>query len=324
MPPSKQGVDLRLMSKVSSLYYLQGLKQRQIAERLHLSRPKVSRLLQEARDRGIVQISVSPPTGSFVELEGDLETRFGLEEALITAADAQAAHGNTSFLKQQIGAAAAQYLRRTTEDGDVLGITWGTTLQAMMEALQPISTQDVHVVQTLGGVGPPEAEAHAADLSRRLAQRLGGRLTALPTPGIVDSPEARKVLLDDRHAQAALDLFSEIDTAFVGIGALSTNPIFDDDASVARSTYEDLKASQAVGDIALRFFDADGRPVHTALDDRLIGITLEQLDAVDRVVGIAGGPQKTDAILGALRGRLIDVLVTDQETAQALADAPEN
>lgn len=322
MSNSTKEIDLRLMSKVSALYYLQDLKQRQIAERLHLSRPKVSRLLQEARNRGIVQISVSPPTGSFIELETALEQKHGLEEVLITAVDVQPTNGDTSFLKQQIGTAAAQYLRRTVEDGDVVGITWGTTLQAMMEALQPVSTTGVHVVQTLGGVGPPEAEAHAADLSRRLAQRLGGRLTALPTPGIVDSVAARDVLLADRHAQAALDLFPQIDTAFVGIGALGTNPIFHEDSAVSRSTYERLVAAQAVGDIALRFFDADGQQVRTSLDDRLIGITLEQLSRVDRVVGVAGGPQKIDAIRGALRGRLVDVLITDHATARALADAP--
>lgn len=321
MSRSQPPVDLRLMSKVSSLYYLQDLKQRQIAERLHLSRPKVSRLLQAARDRGIVQISVSPPKGSFIDLEVELENRYDLEEVLVTAADFQTANGTASFRKRQIGAAAAQYLQRTVEDGDLLGITWGTTLQAMMEALQPVSTSDVHVVQTLGGVGPPEAKAHAADLSRRLAQLLGGRLTGLPTPGIVDSVAARDVLLADRHTQAALELFPNISTAYVGIGALATNPIFAEDAAVSRSAYEELVASKAVGDIALRFFDAEGRSICTPLDDRLIGITLDQLGAVDRVVGVAGGPQKIDAVLGALRGRLINVLITDHETAKAVAAA---
>jgi len=322
MSHSAKETDLRLMSKVSALYYLQGLKQREIADRLHLSRPKVSRLLQEARDRGIVQISVSPPSGSFIDLEGELERQYALEEVVITAADVQPTRGDLSFLKQQIGAAAAQYLRRTVEDGDVLGVTWGTTLQAMMEALPPVSTTGVHVVQTLGGVGPPEAEAHAADLSRRLAQQLGGRLTGLPTPGIVDSVAARDVLLADRHAQAALELFPTINTAYVGIGALDTNPIFDEDAAVAGQIYETLANSDAVGDIALRFFDADGHAVHTPLDDRLIGITLEQLNSVDRVVGVAGGPPKVGAIRGALRGHRVDVLITDHETARTLADAP--
>lgn len=322
MAHSKDAADLRLMSKVSALYYLQELKQREIAERLHLSRPKVSRLLQEARDRGIVQITVTSPENNFVELEAALEARYGLEEVVITAARMLGSNGDASFLKQQIGAAAANYLRRTVQDGDTLGITWGTTLQAMMQRLQPLATQDVHVVQTLGGVGPPEAEAHAADLSRRLAQRLDGRLTALPTPGIVDDAAARDVLLADHHTQAALAQFPHITTAYVGIGALDTNPIFTEDPAVPESAYHDLMAAGAVGDIALRFFDGEGRPVRTALDDRLIGITLDQLQQTDRVVGVAGGVPKMMAIRGALRGSLIDVLITDDQTAAAIAEDP--
>lgn len=308
------------MSKASSLYYLQGFNQREIADRLHLSRPKVSRLLQRARDRDIVQISVTFPKDNFVDLESEFENRFDLQEVVITSSGPSKTDDDSAFLKQQIGAAAANYLRRSVEEGDVLGVTWGTTLQSMMQALQPIETEDVHVVQTLGGVGPPEAEAHAADLSRRLAHLLDGPLTALPTPGIVDSPQVRDVLVSDRHAKTALDLFPDLTTAYVGIGALSTNPIFDEDPSVPQQTYDDLIASEAVGDIALRFFDAEGRPVHTALDERLIGITLDQLHDTDCVVGVAGGAEKIDAIHGALRGHHIDVLITDHATATEIAD----
>ncbi len=320
MASTKDAVDLRLMSKVSSLYYLRDLNQREIADRLHLSRPKVSRLLQQARDQDIVQISVASPENNFVDLEAEFENRFDLEEVLITPSGPSDTNGDTTFLKQQIGGAAANYLRRTVQEGDVLGITWGTTLRAMMQSLQPVNTADVHVVQTLGGVGPPEAEAHAADLSRRLAKLLDGELTALPTPGIVDSAEVREVLLSDRHTQAALDLFPELTTAYVGIGALATNPIFDEDPAVSEQTYNDLVASDAVGDIALRFFDADGDTVGTSLHDRLIGITLDQLQNTDCVVGVAGGPQKVDAIHGALRGPLVDVLITDHTTATKIAE----
>lgn len=320
MAPTKNAVDLRLMSKVGSLYYLRDLNQREIADRLHLSRPKVSRLLQQARDRNIVQISVASPENNFVDLEAEFEDRFDLEEVLIAPSGPPEPNGNTAFLKRQIGTAAANYLRRTIQKGDVLGVTWGTTLRAMMQSLQPVETKDVHVVQTLGGVGPPEAEAHAADLSRRLAQLLDSRLTALPTPGIVDSIEVREALLSDRHTQAALDLFPELTTAYVGIGALSTNPIFDEDPAVTKQTYDDLVAAGAVGDIALRFFDAEGERIDTPLYDRLIGITFEQLDDTDCVVGIAGGPQKIDAIHGALRGHLVDVLITDHTTATNIAE----
>jgi DNA-binding transcriptional regulator LsrR (DeoR family) len=126
--------------------------------------------------------------------------------------------------------------------------------------------------------------------------------------------------VSDRHARTALELFSDLTTAYVGIGALSTNPIFDEDPAVPDRTHDALVDAGAVGDIALRFFDEDGTPVHTPLDDQLIGITLEQLHATDCVVGVAGGPEKIDAIHGALRGQHVDVLITDHATATTIAE----
>jgi DNA-binding transcriptional regulator LsrR (DeoR family) len=315
MALSQEAADGRLMSKVSTLYYLQGLNQRQIAERLHLSRPKVSRLLKQARDEDIVQITVASPDGNYVDLESELERRHDLEEALI-ASSAPLQDARSSLIKKQIGTAAAEYLRRTVSDGDTLGVTWGTTLQAMMQSLRPVAAKNIHVVQTLGGVGRPEAEAHAADLSRRLAQLLDARLTSLPIPGIVGSQQVREILQSERHTQEAFSHFSELTTAFVGIGALDTNPIFEDDPNVSRDLYDELTAAGAVGDIALRFFDADGNPVSEPVSDRLIGISLDQLSNTPRVVGIAGGPAKVEAIRGALRGHVIDVLITDPSTAR--------
>lgn len=308
------------MSKVSALYYLQGYKQHQIAKRLHISRPKVSRLLRQARKENIVQISVASPGGSFVNLETELEERYNLEEALVTEAGSY--EEDTQTLKRQIGTAAAVHLQRTIGKGDVIGVSWGTTLQEMVQAVESLSLDDVRVVQTLGGVGPPEAKAHAADLARRLAHQLGSSLTLLPAPGIVDTPEAREVLLADQHVEAALKCFPKITTAYVGIGALSTNPIVNDDqASLSPEVRQELTTSKAVGDIALRYFDRSGRPIKTSLDERTLGITLEELQQINRVVGLAGGPQKLQAIRSALKGGLIDVLITDHKTASHLLDA---
>ena len=326
--------EYRLMGKVSSLYYKHDYKQREIAQRLHLSRPKVSRLLRKAREEGIVQISVVAPTDGLLEMETALEERYDLDEALVLESTPHVASENgaddeqaipspdPASTKRQIGQGAARYLERSTEKNEVLGITWGTTLKAMVQALRrQTDASETRVVQTLGGVGPPEAEAHAADLSRQLARLLNARLTPLPVPGIVGNPEAREALLSDRHAQAALDYFSEITTAYVGIGALSTNPIFSEDSTVSAGALETLRRAGAVGDIALRFFDADGAHVPSPFEERLIGITLEELGAVDRVVGVAGGSKKTEAVRGALRGRLVDVLITDRSTSDKLVDA---
>ena len=315
MARPRSAPDPYLLTKVSTLYYLRDQTQQQIADQLRLSRPTVSRLLQEAREVGIVQITVTPPHGLHVELETRLEERFGLRTAQVVAV----APGQTrEVLHHQLGAAAAAYLARTVQPGENLGLAWGSTLNAMVQAVAPLPTAGVRVTQMLGGIGPPSAEAYAADLVRRLAGQLGAVAVLLPAPGVVATTAVRNVLRDDPHVQAALRQLDTLDTAYVGIGSLASNPVLTDGHSLPAGTYAELLAAGAVGDIALRFFDARGAPVRTSLDGRILGITVERLRRVSRVVAVAGGPEKVDAIHAALRTGIVDVLVTDQSTAEAL------
>lgn len=316
VPALSQSADLRLLSKVSKLYYERHLTQQQIAERLHLSRSKVSRLLQQAEQQGIVQITIVTPSGSYARIENELEARFGLKEAIVVDVDDGA---TAETLVASLGAAGAAYLHRMVEDGDVLGITWGTTLNAMVNALRPYETRRMHVVQVIGGLGAPEAEIHATDISSRLAHLLGARLTLIPAPGIVADLRTKSALLSDSHVQSAFSLFPSITMAFVGIGVPEpTSVVMRDGSIMTQAQLNSVLDLGAVGDIGLRFFDAEGRPICSALDDLVIGITLEQLQRVERVIGIAGGLNKALAVYGALRGRLINVLITDRVLASRL------
>lgn len=308
-------VDLRLLAKVSKLYYEQDLTQQEISERLRLSRPKVSRLLQQARKEGIVQITVISPLGSYAELEQRLEQKYGLQEAVVVEADNAASQLAVS---RQIGVAAADYLQQTIQDGDVIGIFWGVTLNSMVNALQRCETCNVHVVQMVGGLGPPEAEEHTTGLCRRMAQLLNGKLTLLPAPGLVDSAQVKEVLLSDAYVRNAINMFSRISIAFLGIGAASPSSWIMRNDVLTLDELEQLRQAGAVGETALRFFDANGQPVNTPLNDRILGITLDELKRIDRVVGMVGGPEKVDVVRAALRGQLLDVLITDHLTAQQL------
>jgi DNA-binding transcriptional regulator LsrR (DeoR family) len=316
MPRPRSSPDLYLLSKVSTLYYLRDQTQQQIAERLRLSRPAVSRLLRDAQNQGIVQITISPPRGLLIDLESRLEERYGLEVVRVVAMESGT---SADLVRRQIGAAAASYLARTVHPGDTVGLAWGTTLGAMVQSMAPLHTEGVHVVQTLGGIGPPAAEAYAAELVRRLAQLLGAAPVLFPVPGVVATTEVRDVLRNDPHVQAALRYFDRLDTVYVGIGSIATNPVLNDGHSLPEGTHAALVAAGAVGDIALRFFDAKGAPVRSSLDERILGITAEQLHKAPRVVAVAGGPDKTDAIHAALKSEIVDVLITDQQTAEELA-----
>ena len=318
MARTKDPIDVRLISKISTMYYNEDYNQQQIADRLYLSRPKVSRMLKQAREQGIVQITITTPNSNFVELEHSLENTFGLKEVILVESDSEM---SADVIKRQIGAAAANYLNRTANAGDVIGVTWGTTLQAMVDSMQPKPLDDLHIVQALGGVGPPEAKAHAADISRRLSQLLNAKLTLLPAPGIVGSVQAKEVLMDDPQVKNALNLFSKINTLYVGIGALKTNPVLNNKSEeLSESTSRGIFNSEAVGDIALRFFDKNGNEAETRLKDLVIGVSPDEMVQIETVVGIAGGPGKAKVIRAALTGKKINVLISDSLTAQKVLE----
>jgi DNA-binding transcriptional regulator LsrR (DeoR family) len=324
MPRPRSAPDLYLLSKVSTLYYLRDQTQQEIAERLRLSRPMVSRLLRDAQDHGIVQITVSAPRGLHLDLETRLEARFGLGVVQVVAGE-PTAHGDAAgpaLLRRQLGAAAAAYLARTVQPGETIGLTWGSTLSAMVQALAPLPTTGVRVVQTLGGIGPPHAEAYAADLVRRLATLLGASAVLLPAPGVVATRAVRDALRQDPHVRAALGHLDTLDTVFVGVGSLASNPVLNDGDSLPAGAVAELRAAGAVADVALRFYDARGDAVRSSLDERVLGITPEQLRRVPRVVAVAGGADKVDAIAAALRARVVDVLITDRGTAESLVESP--
>ena len=316
MSRPRSAPDLYLLSKASTLYYLRDLTQAEIAKRLGVSRPTVSRLLNEARERGIVTIRVTPAPGMHLDLESQMESRYHLEEAVVVSAEKR----RSGDILRQIGGAASAYLARTVQPGETIGLAWGHTLNAMVQATPALPREGLRIVQILGGVGPPDGKAYAADMVRRLARQFGAAPVLLPAPGVVSTPAGRDALRKDPHVMSALKAHDKLDTAFVGIGSLLTNEVLNDGHSLPRGTFKRLVDAGAVSDIALRFFDDAGRAVHTALDDRILGISVEQLRKVKRVVAVAGGKDKIDAIRSALRTGIVNVLVTDQATATALAD----
>jgi DNA-binding transcriptional regulator LsrR (DeoR family) len=309
---------LRLMTKVASLYHEQGLRQAEIADRLDLSQSRVSRLLKQAEKEGIVRITVAQPQGFYPELEERLQVLYGLREAVV----ADCERDDDQEALRVIGAAAAAYVETTIGTGEILGISsWSESLLAMLDNMHPQGRPTAEaVVQILGGSGNPAAEGHATRLTGRLAQLVGGEARFLPAPGVVGSKASRHALLDDPFVAAAMRWMDEITLAIVGIGAPTPSKLLAASGNVfTEEELHELEELGAVGDICLRFFDADGVPIASALDERVIGLELEQLKRPKRAVGVAGGPRKFEAIQGALRGRFVNVLITDRFTAERLA-----
>jgi len=307
----------RLLFKISSLYYLQSYTQQDIADKLGISRPMVSRLLKQAREAGIVQIKVLPSAGNFIELENELESRPQLDEVIIIESELPESQ---KFTSQQIGVAAAEYLIRTIKDEDIIGVTWGTTIRAMVDAVHPVEMNRVHVVQILGGLGSPESVFYPGAICNRLASLLNCSFTILPTPGVAGSKESKGAFLTDKAVVQALDIIKKVNVAYVGIGSMSNESITMQNNAVSPTDRDYLISKGAVGDIGLRYFDINGDPVKSNFDDLVIGVPLDQIKNIQHVIGMAGGPEKFRAIQGVLRGKYLNVLITDINLARKLVE----
>ncbi|MFQ5554060.1 MAG: sugar-binding transcriptional regulator [Acidimicrobiia bacterium] len=308
---------LALMARVAGMYHEEGKTQPQIATRLYLSQAKVSRLLKEAREVGIVKISVSVPMGLHTELEAGLRSSYGLKDAVVV----DDVEGDGDLILRNLGSAAAYYLSTTLGKDEVIGISsWSATLLAMVDALHPISgPQALRVVQMLGGLGKPAAQKNATLLTERLAALTGATAQLLPAPGVVGSAAVREALMADPYVQQTFEAMQSITLGLVGIGALEPSTLLAASGNFfADDALRELRDLGAVGDVCLTFIDGAGDLVRAPLDDCVIAVNLEQLRTAPRVVGVAGGAGKLPAIRGAILGGWINVLITDRTTAERL------
>jgi deoxyribonucleoside regulator len=306
-----------LLARVAHLYYEGDLNQGEIARRVGTSRSTISRMLQEARETGVVEITVHTPWKTVPELEDALRARFGLRGVRVLLGRGRP----PEEILRGLGALAARYVDSVIEQDSVLGISWGMAVHATVRALRPDRRLPITVVQMVGAVGEGNPLIDGPDLARLLADAYGGRYRYLHAPLLVEGGRAREALLGEPGIRETLALARRADVALVGIGAPLPEVY-----SLLRAGYVDqealagLRAQGVVGDICARHYDAHGHALDVELNRRIVGIELEAMHDVGQVIGVAGGEAKAAAILGALRGGYVQVLVTDDAAAsRALA-----
>lgn len=310
-------VRTRLLYKVAKAYYEDDLTYEQIGRRFGFSRMKVARLLEQAKDEKIVQIVIAPPPIDLnTDLERKLETKYDLDEAIIVSPFSY----DQAVIVQELGPAAANYLFSHLQGTEVIGLTWGHAMLSVVNALPIANWAEMKVVSTTGGLGKLESETYGADLVRRMAQAFGAKPHIILAPGIVNNRITRDALLAESQISEALALAARADIALVGIGKPSVNSIVAHSGILTELEINQLQNYGAVGDIVLRYFDANGQPVAHDINDRIIGLNLDQIKQIPRVIGVAGGLEKLDVIRAALRGKLISVLVTDDQTVLHLLE----
>ena len=296
-----------LLAHVSALYYLDNCTQAAIANRLQLSRQKVCRLLGFAREAGMVRIVVRPPKGVLVTLESELEERFAVREVRVVTL---APGDSPDSVRRRIGVTAAADFARTLRAGHLVGLVGGELLASMIDAVAPMSTSGVRLLQAVGWAHTQSEQRPIAELVHELARRVEGTAVVLTVPSIVDSEAVKRQLEADEHIGEALRALGSLDTLYVEIG--------NGDACGASVTGRPTP----VGHIALRHFDDTGRMLGPVVDGQVVGISLQQLRRANHVVALAHGPAHAVAISAAMRTGLIHGLITDEITARAIAALP--
>jgi DNA-binding transcriptional regulator LsrR (DeoR family) len=301
------------LAQVALLYYDHGRSQQEIAEEFGISRSAVSRLLTEAREKGIVEIIVHYPWRTSPELGQQLMSTFRLKAASVLVT------GNKTYqeMLQGLGVLAARYLESILYDGVAIGISWGTALYQMIRAMRQRRLSGVEVVQLIGASGSENVPTDGPILAQLLAEQLGAACYYLHAPLIVENEAVREILVQDRNIRETLARAERADVALVGIGTTRS-----DLSSLVRAGYVDtaeeerIRGTGAVGDICGQHFSLSGEWLDIDINRRVVGVTLDTLSRIDMVIGVAGNSRKGPAILGALRGGYLNVLITDDQAAQ--------
>lgn len=310
--------DERMMLRVCDLYYNRDVSQSDIAKLMELSRPTVAKLLQRARQKGIVKITIcDPQERSYSQLERQLETTFKLQEAIVV--DTQEGMNQQ---KDALGRAAANYLQAILKDGYMIGVAMGTSLRYIVP-YAPRQFRGLTFVPLVGGGGEDDITQNANNVVELLVQAFGGEGLHLYAPAMVSRRQTKRELMKEASVRRVMDCYSRLDVVMAGIGT------GDEDSMALKNSYyseemkEQVRQLGACGDICMRLFDENGSLCPFASNKQVIGIEPGKLKHIPYVIGIAGGEHKVKAIRGAIRGRFINVLITDEKCARALIDCAD-
>ena len=305
---SKAEYEHRLMIKAVWYYYIENYTQQNISHLLGVSRSKVIALLERARQAGVIQFNVQQDSSRRMELERELLGRFGLRDAFIVPGAATLSSPNES-----IAQAAAMYILRRAADGAFINMGYGDTTSRILNHLATAAQLPLNVVSLAGGVN--------YYLPNAISSVFNAKLYLIPSPLLLSSADVRDALRREPDVEEIFRMIPLSSMSVVGIGCLSDRATIVKNGILNNNDFTFLKMQGAVGDVLSHFLDKNGQVVSHDLEGRLMSTPMDQLRTLENVIGAAGGPDKAEAILAVLRGGYLDVLITDEDTAQLLLEA---
>ena len=304
--------DAELKARAAWHYYVEGLTQERISEKLGVGRIKVHRILSAAREEGIIQFRIRDSVIECVALEEQLRKRFGLADAIVVPAAADSR--NAPLL---IGHAAAAYLANNVNAGDVIALGWGRTLKFAIGELPRRQIARTAVVSMLGGLTHAQP-LNPTESAWEFAEKIGAECYLLPVPVYADRPEQRDAFMSQRSVQDVVFRARRANMAVLSVGSFSNESPIANYGFIKPSEFEELQAAGAIGDILCHFIDAEGRPVNHEVNRRVCAYPLQDLNDIPSIILVSGGREKVAVMRAVLARTKVSMLITDEDAAKGL------
>jgi deoxyribonucleoside regulator len=303
----------------AKLYYVDNLPQTDIAKFINVSQAKISRLLAEARQRGIVQITVADYEFRNRDLETRLMERFGFLSAYVIRSTASI---EPAELRRMVAHFAAPLVASMLQPGMTVAVSGGRTLKEIVQSLPEVRCKDITVVQTMGSIDSHVGPVDALEVARTIARHCGGSFITLNTPAFLPNKKTRESFLTLPQINSVRQRISQASLALIGVGTLF-NSVFVEREMLPEQEVRQLQELGAVGEICGRFFDQNGEECDSSWRDRVVSIEFEQLRRIPQVVAAIVGSDRTPAIAAAIKGNLLKSLIIDDAGAEALLQFPD-
>ncbi len=304
-----------MLAMVANLYYNSEMTQSEIADRMYTSRSKISRMLKEARALGIVEISIREPWERELDLENCIQQKYRIQNVRVVVSRENTEEQRVGRLSE----VSAYYLDSIVKENMVVGISWGNTLYHIVRYIDANNKKNIPitVVPIMGASNVKCPERDSMDLAKNLAAAYGGAYQYIYAPLFVGSNKIRENLIRDEMIENTLSLARSADVILTSVGSIEYKTWKN---HLGETTFEQLGKKGIVGHIGGHFYDKDGKPIQTNLEDRMIGICFEDLKKCPNVVCVAYGKAKANAVAGALAGGLVNTLIIDTDCAELIAD----